>query len=320
MQRRTAVSDAIALSAIGTHLPDKRLPNAQAATSLAVPEGFLATKIGITTRAVKEPGQRASDLCAAAFAELRERTHIDPAAIRLCCVVTQNPDMRIPHTAAILHERLGLSKQCMTFDLSQGCAGYTHALAVVTTLANRFGFDDALLFTCDPYSDIVDPHDRDTALLFGDGATASYCTTGAAGYRVVDADFGTAPGTSSVLRCDSGPLTMQGRAVFLNAAREAPASIRRVLARNDLAIGDIDLFLVHPGSKRMVDALREDLELDESRLPFEIAEYGNTVSSSIPLMLATRLRGRAPTDIVLSGFGVGFSWGTCLIRATEKEK
>ncbi|MGW6333080.1 ketoacyl-ACP synthase III [Nocardia rhamnosiphila] len=320
MRHHTAESEPIALTAIGTHLPGKRLRNSAAATSLAVTEEFLSDKIGITTRAVKEPGQRASDLCAAAFADLCGRTRVDPAAIQLCCVVTQNPDMRIPHTAAILHEKLGLPKQCMTFDLSQGCAGYTHALAVVTALAERFGFDHALLFTCDPYSDIVDPHDRDTALLFGDGATVSYCATGAAGYRVADADFGTAPGTSSVLRFDTGHLTMQGRGVFLNAAREAPASIRRVLERNDLTLGDIDLFLVHPGSKRIVDVLRDDLEVDESRLPFEIDEYGNTVSSSIPLMLAARLGQQPPTDIVLSGFGVGFSWGTCLIRSTEEEK
>ncbi|MGW0182336.1 ketoacyl-ACP synthase III [Nocardia sp. NPDC003345] len=319
MRSRTAESEAIALTAVGTHLPARRLRNSAAAAALEVTEEFLSDKIGITTRALKEPGQPASDLCVEAFADLRDHTRIDPAAIRLCCVVTQNPDTRIPHTAAILHEKLGLSKQCMTFDLSQGCAGYTHALAVVTTLADRFGFDNALLFTCDPYSDIVDPHDRDTALLFGDGATASYCTAGAGGYRVVDADFGTAPGTASVLRFDTDRLTMQGRGVFLNAAREAPGSIRRVLARNDLTIGDIDLFLVHPGSKRIIDTLRDDLEVDESRLPFEIAEYGNTVSSSIPLMLAARLRRQPPTDIVLSGFGVGFSWGTCLIRSTEKE-
>ncbi|WP_431937765.1 ketoacyl-ACP synthase III [Nocardia grenadensis] len=320
MRHHTAGPAPIALTAIGTHLPGKRLRNAEAAPSLAVTEEFLNTKIGITARAVKEPGQRASDLCAAAFADLCGRIRIDPAAIQLCCVVTQNPDMPIPHTAAILHEKLGLAKQCMTFDLSQGCAGYTHGLAVVTALADRFGFDHALLFTCDPYSEIVDPHDRDTALLFGDGATVSYCATGAGGYRIVDADFGTVPGTSSLIRSDTDRLAMQGRGVFLNAAREGPASIRRVLERNDLTIGDIRVFLVHPGSKRIVDTLRDDLEVDESRLPFEIAEYGNTVSSSIPLMLAARLGQRPPTDIVLSGFGVGFSWGTCLVRATEKEK
>lgn len=320
MRHHPAESEPIALTAIGTHIPGKRLRNSASAASPAVTEKFLNTKIGITSRAVKDRGQLPSDLCAAAFADLCGRTRIDLAAIQLCCVVTQNPDMRIPHTAAILHEKLGLPKQCMTFDLSQGCAGYTHALAVVTTLADRFGFGHALLFTCDPYSDIVDPHDRDTALLFGDGATVSYCTAGAGGYRVVDADFGTVPGTSLLIRSDTGLLAMQGRGVFLNAAREGPASIRRVLERNDLTISDIRLFLLHPGSKRIVDTLRDDLGVDESRLPFEIAEYGNTVSSSIPLMLAARLRQRPPTDIVLSGFGVGFSWGTCLIRSIEKEK
>ncbi|WP_334028602.1 ketoacyl-ACP synthase III [Nocardia terpenica] len=266
------------------------------------------------TRAVKKPGQRTSDLCCRAFADLQARTPLESEAIQLLCVVTQSPDMPIPHTAALLHERLGLSGHCMTFDLSQGCAGYTHGLAAVTALADRFGLDHILLFTCDPYTAIVDPHDRNAALIFGDGATASYLTRGAPGYRLGDADFGTAPGTSSVLRYTTRHLQMDGRAVFLTAAREAPASIGRLLDRNHLDPTDIDLFLVHPGSKRIVDVLRNELGVDQDRLPFEIGEYGNTVSSSLPLMLAERLHRNPPDTILLSGFGVGFCWGTCLIH------
>ncbi|GAB2713220.1 ketoacyl-ACP synthase III [Nocardia thraciensis] len=306
-----------ALTAIGTYIPPRRVSNPAIAAGLDVTQDFLDAKIGIRSRAVKEPGQRTSDLCVEAVHDLHQHTPIDLDAIGLLCVVTQNPDQRIPHTAAIVHDKLGLPAQCMTFDLSQGCAGYTHGLAVTTTLANRFGFQHALLVTCDPYTTIVDPHDRNTALLFADAATATYLTTGAPGYRIIDADFGTAPATTSVLRCDTGYLAMNGRDVFLNATRAVPASIQRLLDRNHLDLPDIDLILAHPGSLRIIDVLRKQLGVDESRLPFDITDYGNTVSSSLPLMLAPRLHTHPPRTVLLAGFGVGFSWGTCLIRYTE---
>jgi 3-oxoacyl-[acyl-carrier-protein] synthase-3 len=202
----------------------------------------------------------------------------------------------------------------MTFDLSQGCAGYAHALAVGVSLADRFSFDNALIFTCDPYSTIVDPADRDTALLFGDAATVTYLHRSSPGYRLVDAAFGTRPGSSAVLRYE-GRLIMEGREVFQHAAREVPPAIRRLLGRNNLHENDIDLFLLHPGSRYLLDTLRRDLGVSEDQLPFEASEYGNTVSSSIPLMLASRLDSEESiARILVSGFGVGFSWGTCLLQ------
>ncbi|WP_036567419.1 ketoacyl-ACP synthase III [Nocardia sp. BMG51109] len=306
--------DTVALTAIGTHLPARRVSNRPLAAGLNVSREFLDTRIGIGARAVKEPEQRTSDLCLEAFDDLIRHTPVDLDAVRLLCVITQNPDQRIPHTAAIVHDKLGLAEHCMTFDLSQGCAGYAHGLTVTTALADRLGFGHALLFTCDPYTPIVDPGDRNTALLFGDAATVSYLATGADGYRVLDADFGTAPGTTNVLSCDTGYLAMDGRGVLLNAARTVPGSLRRVLGRNALGLGDIDLILAHPGSRRIIETLREELAVDEKLLPFEIADYGNTVSSSIPLALAPRLRENPPLTTLLAGFGVGFSWGTCLLR------
>lgn len=310
----------IALAAIGTHIPHTRVSNEDSEHLQGAKADFLTNKIGVSSRAVKAPEQSTSDLCVAAFNDLTDRVAPDPADIELACVVTQNPDMRIPHTAAILHEKLGLSERCMTFDISQGCSGYVHGLAVVISLADRLSLRNAVLFTCDPYTTIVDPRDRNTALIFGDAATASYLTVGSSGYQLVDADFGTVPGTASVLRCDTGHLFMNGRAVFMNAAHRIPACIARILERNDLDIADIDLFLLHPGSRRMIDVLRKEIGVDESRLPFEIQDYGNTVSSSIPLMLASRLRENPPTTLLMCGFGVGFTWGTSLARFAKKKE
>ncbi|MFM7171949.1 MAG: hypothetical protein ACKO4U_02805 [Caldilinea sp.] len=150
-------------------------------------------KLGVVERAVKKEEETTSDLCLSAFQALQGEQPIDLQQIQLVVVVTQNPDMKIPYTAAIVHQKLGVSKSCMTFDIGQGCAGYTHALTLCTALMERLHFDHALLFTCDPYSNIVDPHDKDTALLFGDAASVSYLARSGAGYQLLDADFGTAP-------------------------------------------------------------------------------------------------------------------------------
>lgn len=306
------------LSGIGTHIPPTRQPNLPLLTGFGLDESFMHHRIGIVMRSIKEPAQQTSDLCVAAFNDLVSKfPNIDPGSIDLVCLVTQNPDSRIPHTSAVIHQLLGLPASCMTFDLSQGCAGFVHGLAIATSLADRFAFDNVLMFTCDPYSTIVDPSDRDTALLFGDAAAVAYLQRSEPGYRLVDAAFGTRPGSSAVLRYE-GRLIMEGREVFQNAAREVPPEIRRILGRNQLSENDIDLFLLHPGSKHLLDVLRRDLGVVEDKLPFEAAEYGNTVSSSIPLMLASRLDPRQSIDrIVLSGFGVGFSWGACLLEHTS---
>jgi 3-oxoacyl-[acyl-carrier-protein] synthase III len=318
----------IRIAAIGSYIPAQRVSNADKLAAFGLDAEFLRTKLGITMRAVKDAAEETSDLCVKAFADLAAQVRIAPSDAQLCCVVTQNPDVNIPHTAAIVHQKLGLAKPCMTFDLSQGCAGYTHGIAIVSSLMERLGLDHALLFTCDPYSKVVDPEDKNTALIFGDAASVSYLSRSGHGYALVDASFGTAPGTSSCLISHGAlkatanadlrsTLKMDGTAVLFHAAHEVPGSIRALLEKNGKTLDDIDLFLLHPGSKRVVDLIRKDLQLESAKVPFEIAEYGNTVSSSIPLMLKQHVIQKKLPRLMLSGFGVGFSWGSCLIELRD---
>jgi 3-oxoacyl-[acyl-carrier-protein] synthase III len=321
MRMPSAMGHKVRVARIGVYIPPSRQPNSPLLTGFGVDEQFMQNRIGVVTRAIKAPDQQTSDLCIEAFNDLmRKLPGLETESMELVCLVTQNPNSRIPHTSAVIHQLLDLPASCMTFDISQGCAGFPHALAVATSLAERFGFENALIFTCDPYSTIVDPSDRDTALLFGDAATVTYLRRSGAGYQLVDAAFGTRPGSSAVLRYE-GRLVMEGREVFLHAAREVPSAIRRLLERHHLREEDIDLFLLHPGSKYLLDVLRGDLGVADDQLPFEASEYGNTVSSSIPLMLASRLdAGQSISRILLSGFGVGFSWGTCLLEQIGDER
>lgn len=318
----------VRIVAIGGYIPARRVSNEDRLPAFGLSAEFLRAKLGIAMRSVKEPDEETSDLCVKAFADLAAQVKIAPSDAELCCVVTQNPDVNIPHTAAIVHQKLGLSKACMTFDLSQGCAGYAHGITIVSSLMERLGLEHALLFTCDPYSKVVDPEDKNTALIFGDAASASYLCRSGAGYALVDASFGTAPGTTSCLVCDRTPagttsaepgptLKMNGTAVLFHAAHEVPNSIRALLEKNGKTLGDVDLFLIHPGSKRVVDVIKKDLGIGDAKVPFEIAEYGNTVSSSIPLMLKQHVILKKRPRVLLSGFGVGFSWGNCLVELVD---
>ncbi len=318
----------VRIAAVGIYLPAQRLSNLDRLSAFGVNESFLRGKLGVEMRAIKEADEDTSDLCVKAFADLAAQVNIAPSDVDLCCVVTQNPDHNIPHTAAIVHHKLGLAKACMTFDLSQGCAGYVHGIAVVTSLMERLGLERALLFTSDPYSKIVDPDDKDTALIFGDGASVSYLCRSGGGYAFVDGTFGTVPGSSSCLISSGTPkgfagaapratLKMDGTAVLFHAVHEVPGSIRALLEKNGKTLDDVDLFLLHQGSRRVVDLIKTNLRLADAKVPFEIAEYGNTISSSIPMMLKQHVIQKKASRLVLSGFGVGFSWGSCLIERRD---
>jgi 3-oxoacyl-[acyl-carrier-protein] synthase-3 len=206
----------------------------------------------------------------------------------------------------------------MTFDISQGCAGYTHGLTVATALMDRLGLTQALLFSCDPYSGIVNPDDRNTSLIFGDAATATLLKRGNNGFALVDTTYGTMPASSGCLTCES-ELRMDGQSVLRYALREIPPSIEQLLSKHHLDRSSIDLFLLHPGSRYIRNLLTQALAVDDACVPFTIEDYGNTVSSSLPIMLQPHLGGGSRKRIVMSGFGVGFSWASCLLDSRSEE-
>lgn len=306
----------VRLRSIGLYLPSKRESNYEKAERIGFARDFLENKLGIVERSVKEPGETTSDLAVRAFTALCERTDLQQEDVQLLAVVTQHPDFKVPHTAALVHNRLGLAKHCMTFDISQGCAGYTHAVTIVTGLMDAARLDHGVLVTSDPYSDKVDAENKDVALLFGDAATATYFSRTGSGYRLIDSNFGTLPDSYRCLFFRDR-LEMDGAAVFKHAVQEVPPSVEALLSRNHLSADDIDLFLLHQGSKYLVEYVSRKMRIALEKAPFEAGSYGNTVSSSIPLMLQKHVEEAVLDRIVLSGFGVGFTWGNNLLQLSR---
>lgn len=306
-------TDAFGIAAIGTYLPERRLDNVEAATRFGFANDFLHSKIGVLAPARKSPDQETSDLCVEAFKNLSRAERGDLQDLNLIVVVTQNPDGHgLPHTSAIVHRKLSLPKTCFAFDISLGCSGFVAALAIVKGYLTSTGGRRAILFTADPYSKVQDPEDKNTALIFSDGAAAVLIQESSRWLIGSAFDLGTDGQKSSALQVGSeNRLSMNGRAVFDFCATNVPGSVNRVLQAADLSKEDVDAWVFHPGSKYIVDTIRQRLGIPA--IPFP-APYGNTVSSSIPMILSEMDPARQRT-VVMSGFGVGLSWATTVVRS-----
>jgi 3-oxoacyl-[acyl-carrier-protein] synthase III len=300
------------VSAIGTHVAADRIDNDARARRFDYDVESLRTKIGVHATARMAAGQETSDLCVLAFLDLVARIGDRLAAetLDLVVVVTQHPDGHgLPHTSAIVHGKLDLPKSCFAFDLSLGCSGFVAALAAVSGYLMATGGKRAIIFTADPYSKSMSEDDKNTSMIFGDAATATLIEEGDA-WRIGAFDAGT-KASRALERDAEGVLRMNGRAVFDFCAMNVPGSVKRTLEANGLTLEDVDAFALHPGSKFIVDTVAKRIGIPAAdALP--CAEFGNTVSSSIPLILAELDPATSPT-VLVSGFGVGLGWSTTVL-------
>jgi len=302
----------LGIETIATYIPETKKSNYDLKEKFDIDDDFIENKIGVKYHAIKDKGFKSSDMCVKAFENLQKSTDVNPEEIECCIVVTQNPDFNIPHTAAIVHGKLDLPADCAAFDISLGCSGYVYGLSNIIAFMQSNGMKKGLLFTSDQYSDILDEEDKNTALLFGDAATVTLISEDAT-LVPVDFSFGTNGKDYKELICED-ELYMNGRAVFSFTATTAPKHIQALLSKNDLTDEDIEKYYLHQGSRYIVDTIRKRLKVKESKVPFDMAEYGNTVSSSIPIILAKEMGTLPNGNIVLSAFGVGLSWASAIIK------
>jgi len=302
----------LGIEEIGFYIPTGRASNYQRKEQYGIDDHFIEEKIGVKQVAVKAADEETSDLCVKAFEALCAKQAVDPNEIEALVVVTQNPDHNIPHVSAIVHGALDLPASCACFDISLGCSGFVYSLSVFQAFMAANGMKKGLLFTADPYSKVVDPNDKNTSLLFGDAAAVTLISDRP---RLVTGKFtfGSAGSEYKKLINKDGSLYMNGRAVFNFSAKTVPADIRQMASNNDIAIDDIDLFLLHQGSKIIVETIADKLGIAREKAPYRTYDYGNTTSSSIPILLADELHGSAKT-IAICGFGVGLSWASGLLK------
>ena len=306
----------IGIRAIASHVPTDSLSNYERREEFGLTDEFITGKLGVERVSRKEANEDTSGLCLKAFTALQNKLPVEPAAIDCLIVCTQNPDGHgIPHTSAIVHGALGVTERCAAFDISLGCSGYVYSLAVAKSFMEAHGMQRGLLFTADPYSKILDPVDRNTVLLFGDAATVTFLEVGSEAAWVPKRFlFSTRGKEGSALNNDRGKLEMNGRAVFNFSATAVPPQIKELLAAEGIGADAVDAFLLHQGSRYIVDTLAKRLGLAPEKVPSNLAAQGNTVSSSIPLLFESILNRPDFSRVLMSGFGVGLSWASCLVE------
>lgn len=302
----------LGIKAIASYLPEGRISNYARKQQFDIDDQFIEEKIGFRAVARMAPHENTSTLCVQAYGRLQDKAMVASEKIQAVCVVTQNPDSGIPHVSAMLHGLLGLQESCACFDMSLGCSGWVHGLALFHAFMSANGMQHGLLFTADPYSKVIDEADKNTALLFGDGATVTYVSTEPV-FVPGKSTYGTLGADSAELCTKAGKLYMNGRAIFNFAARHVPQDVQRVLALNGLSIDAVDRFVLHQGSKYILDALVKRLRIKPEKVPFAAAEYGNTVSSSVPMVLESEMENAMNNVILVCGFGVGLSWSSTVL-------
>jgi 3-oxoacyl-[acyl-carrier-protein] synthase-3 len=312
----------IGINHISFYLPETVLGNDALEAKFTFNPGFLERKVGITERRMAHEKESTSDLCIRAAEGLFAKTDLPRNEIDLLLLCTQNGDYKLPHTSAVLQHRLGLPTSVAAFDMSLGCSGYVYSLAVIQAWMQTQRCRNSLLFTCDPYSKIINPEDRGTVPIFGDAATVTWISS-ASRNRLHECVFGTDgehyqalivrnsgtcrdPGILS----GSSYLEMDGRILYEYMLRVIPQAVQECLVRNALEMSDIDYFIFHPGSRHLLEGIRKGLGIPVEKMICNLKLLGNTVSSTVPLALADVMQREplAGKRVLLCGFGVGLSW------------
>lgn len=283
----------------------------------------LLAKTGIAKRQILTPDESllglAEEACKRIFEE-QERDNIDGLVY-----VTQSPDSRIPTTACLLHETLGLPKHCLAFDINQGCSGFVYGLSLATSLLRARQINRCLIVCAEAYSKYISIHDRTSRPIFGDGASAVVVDmegSGDIGPFVFATDGSGAPNLTLTPGDDEASsnddtLYMNGPKVLEFTMDEVPKSVARLLLSAGLQLEDIDMFLFHQASKVVLDRIQRKLDIKDAKFFRNYQNIGNTVSATIPIaMKQARQSGRLTKNmkVLVMGFGVGYSLAGCILQ------
>ena len=293
----------ISIKSISTYIPSNYL-NLQNRFK-KINKNFLEQKVGAVKVARKEKNETVVQMCIKAYRQ--SRIKINLKEIKLIILCTQNPDFNgLPHNSVLLQKEIGLGNHLACMDISQGCAGYIYGLKTSESFLKKG--EKALFFTCDPYSKIIKKKDYKTELLFGDVATMTILEKNnyKNSKKLISCDFFSDGNFYESIINREGILSIDGKNIMDFTKNNVPIFIKNFLKKNKLKVSDIEKFYFHQGSKHIIDTLNRSLDLNTlQKSPF-IKNLGNSVSSSIPLLLLHD-KFLKRKKILICGFGVGLS-------------
>jgi 3-oxoacyl-[acyl-carrier-protein] synthase III len=320
----------VTITGLGCHVPEKVVTNDDLSKLVDTSDEWIVTRTGIRERRFASDDEALTDIALPAARAALESAGVRAADIDLVIVATVTPDMTFPASAALIADQLG-SHDAAAYDLSAGCTGFMYAVAQAYGMVAAGLVERALVVGGDVLSKLMDPTDRSTLVLFGDGAGAVVLERSQNGAGFLGFDLG-AEGAGGVHLWHPGSgsrsfpegksfLRMNGREVFKFATRVLVSSGENLLAECGKSVDDVDLYVPHQANVRIIDHATRKLGFPSEKVVVNVDRYGNTSSGSIPLALADaatdgRLR---PGELVLmTGMGAGLTWGSALIEWTEE--
>jgi 3-oxoacyl-[acyl-carrier-protein] synthase III len=300
---------------IGRYLPEKILTNADLEKMVDTSDEWIRTRTGIEERRVAGDDIDTSDMAYEAAKKAIEDAGISPEDIDLILVATVTPDQPFPSVGCLLQERLG-AKKAAAMDISAACAGFMYGMITAKQFIDNGAYKHILVVGVEKLSKITDWDDRNTAVLFGDGAGAAVMGPVPDGKGILAFELGS-DGTGAKHLYQDEHIIMNGREVFKFAVRQMGESSINVINKAGLDKEDVDFLIPHQANIRIMEAARQRLELPIEKMSKTVNKYGNTSAASIPISLVEDLEaGRVKEDdvVVMVGFGGGLTWGAIVMR------
>ena len=317
---------------IGCYLPEKKLTNQDLEKMVDTSDAWITERTGIKTRHIAAPDQATSDLAYEAAIRALADADTKPEELDLIIVATESPDYKYPSTACLLQARLG-AKNAAGFDLSAGCSGFVYGLGIGSQSIVSGLYKKILLVGAETLSRITDWTDRNTCVLFGDGAGAAVLGRVEEGYGVLSLDLGAdgsggshliqpaggsrKPTTHETVDAHEHLIHMDGQDVFKFAARRMPYACRKVLQKAGMTIDDVALLVPHQANLRIIDNAIERLKIDRDRVWINIDKHGNMSAACVPVCLTEAQesgRLKKGDNVIMVAFGAGLTWAGALVK------
>jgi 3-oxoacyl-[acyl-carrier-protein] synthase-3 len=300
---------------VGRYLPERIVTNFDLEKMMDTSDDWIRTRTGIEERRIAPDDFDTSDMAYLAAQKALEDANISAADLDLILVATVTPDRPFPSVACMLQERLGATKAA-ALDISAACAGFMYGMVTAKQFIENGDYQYILVIGAEKLSKILDWSDRNTAVLFGDGAGAVVMGRVSEGRGILSFELG-ADGSGGKHLYQDEYVIMNGREVFKFAVRQMGESCINVLEKAGLSKQDVDFLVPHQANIRIVEAARQRLELPEEKMSTTVKKYGNTSAASIPISLVEELEaGKIKDDdlVIMVGFGGGLTWGAIALR------
>ncbi len=326
------MADGCAITGVGSYVPQRVLTNADLEKIVDTTDDWITSRTGIRERRTAAEDEYTSTMGIAAARIALERAGVDAADLDLIIVATITPDMPFPATACIAQQELGATKAA-AFDLEAACTGFLYALEIGRQFIDNGTYQNVLIIGAEKLSSIIDWKDRNTCVLFGDGAGAAVLQRRADARGVLATRLGSDGGKADILAMPGGGcrqpatvdsvnerihfLKMEGKEVFKNAVNAMTDAAKEVLERSGVSIEDIKCIIPHQANQRIISAVGERLGTRDDQVFVNLHKYGNTSAASIAIALDEAVStGRVERGdlILIIAFGAGLTWGATVLE------